>query len=60
MLPLAIELFLVMFIIAAIYPIVFFFVLAISVAIYILTTVYLTEWRAKYFKAVATKDAEYA
>ena len=60
MIPLALELFLVLIIIAVLYPIVFFFVLAISVVIYIAATLQLTEWRAKYFKAVAAKDAEYS
>lgn len=60
LLPLAIELVLVLGVIATLYPLVFFLVLTLSVAIYVVATVYLTEWRAKYFKAVATKDAEYS
>ncbi len=50
----------VLIVIASLYPIVFFFVTLASVIIYVFATVYLTEWRAKYFKAVAAKDAEYA
>ena len=60
MIPLVLELCLVLIIIAILYPIVFFFVLTLSVVIYIAATLQLTEWRAKYFKAVATKDAEYS
>ncbi len=59
-LPLIIELLLVMTIILVLYPIVFFIVTAVSVVLYVLATVFLTEWRAKYFKASAGKDAEYS
>lgn len=31
-----------------------------SVVIYVWATVVLTEWRAKYFKSLANKDAEYS
>lgn len=47
LLPLAIELVLVLGVIAALYPLVFFLVLTLSVVIYVVATVYITEWRAK-------------
>jgi ATP-binding cassette subfamily B protein len=59
LLPLVIELAMVMIIIMILYPIIFFIVTASSVLIYVLATVYITEWRAKYFKSAATKDTEY-
>jgi ATP-binding cassette subfamily B protein len=57
--PLIVELILVMIIILSLYPVVFFFVVFVSVVTYIVTTIFLTEWRAKYFKSMAQKDTEY-
>jgi ATP-binding cassette subfamily B protein len=59
-LPLIIELILVLAIIFTLYPVVFFLVTCGSVVIYVWATVVLTEWRAKYFKSLANKDAEYS
>jgi ATP-binding cassette, subfamily B, heavy metal transporter len=59
-LPLIIELVMVMTVLFSFYPVVFFLVTLSSVIIYVTATVYLTEWRAKYFKSLATKDAEYS
>jgi ATP-binding cassette subfamily B protein len=58
--PLIIELCMVMIIILSLYPFVFFLVTAISVIFYVTATVYITEWRARYFKSLAAKDAEYS
>lgn len=60
LLPLVIELIFVMVIISSLYPIIFFIVTFSSVVLYVFTTVMITEWRAKYFKSLATKDAEYS
>lgn len=49
-----------MSIIFILYPFVFFLVTLSSVVLYITATVTLTEWRAKYFKSLASKDAEYS
>lgn len=59
-LPLIIELILVLAIIFTLYPVVFFLVTCGSVVLYVWATVVLTEWRAKYFKSLASKDAEYS
>jgi ATP-binding cassette, subfamily B, heavy metal transporter len=58
-LPLIVELILVLAIVFSLYPIIFFGVTATSVVIYVGATFLLTEWRAKYFKSMATKDTEY-
>ena len=58
-LPLIVELILVLIVVLTLYPIIFFGVTASSVVIYIFATVVLTEWRAKYFKSMATKDTQY-
>jgi len=58
-LPLIVELVLVLTVVFSLYSIVFFAVTASSVVIYVLATGVLTEWRAKYFKSMATKDTEY-
>jgi ATP-binding cassette subfamily B protein len=57
--PLIIELVFVMIIILSLYPWVFFAVTFLSVVIYVAATIYITEWRAKYFKTLAQKDTEY-
>ena len=49
-----------MIIILSIYPFIFFLVTSLSVVAYVLVTVFITEWRAKYFKSLAGKDAEYS
>jgi len=59
LLPIFIELLFVLIIIAVIYPIAFFVICGGSVVIYIFSTVMVTEYRAKYFKRMATKDTEY-
>lgn len=46
-------------VIGTLYPLEFFACTALSVILYILATVFVTEWRAKYFKKMAMKDAEY-
>ena len=58
-LPLIVELILVLAVVFTLYPIVFFGVTSASVVIYVGATIVLTEWRAKYFKSLATKDTEY-
>ncbi len=58
-LPLIVELILVLTVVFTLYPVVFFLVTASSVVVYVVATIYLTEWRAKYFKSMATKDTEY-
>jgi ATP-binding cassette subfamily B protein len=57
--PIFIELIFVLIVILAIYPIAFFFICGCSVVVYVVTTGFLTEWRAKYFKKLALKDTEY-
>ena len=59
LLPLVVELTLVMAVVISIYPFIFFVTTFISVVIYVGATVVITEWRAKYFKSMATKDTEY-
>ena len=59
LLPIFIELFFALVIIASIYPIGFFFICLGSVIAYIFFTFLVTEWRAKFFKRMATKDSEY-
>lgn len=59
LLPIFIELIFVLIVILTLYPVAFFFICGGSVAIYILLTVVITEWRAKYFKSMAMKDSEY-
>jgi len=54
-----VELIMVMAIIGVLYPWVFLLVTFLSVVIYIAATIQLTEWRAKHFKSMATKDTEY-
>ena len=58
-LPLIVELILVLTVVFFLYPVIFFVVTALSVVIYVSATIVLTEWRAKYFKSMATKDTEY-
>jgi ABC-type transport system involved in Fe-S cluster assembly fused permease/ATPase subunit len=58
-LPLIVELILVLTVMFTLFPVVFFLVTATSVLVYVVATVILTEWRAKYFKSMATKDTEY-
>jgi len=48
-----IELTFVLIIILTLYPVAFFVITGGSVVIYVLVTVILTEWRAKYFKSLA-------
>lgn len=57
--PLIFELILVMVVIFKLYPATFFFIILSSVVVYITATICITEWRAKYFKSMATKDTEY-
>jgi ABC-type multidrug transport system fused ATPase/permease subunit len=57
--PIIVEVIMVQIIIATIYPYQFVIITFSSVIIYVLITVILTEWRAKYFKLMATKDTEY-
>ena len=57
--PIILELIFVIAIIGYIYPIDFFAITTTSVFLYILATVCVTEWRAKFFKTMAMKDTEY-
>jgi ATP-binding cassette subfamily B protein len=59
LLPLGLELIFVQIVIATLYPIVFFFITLASIVLYVGATVGITEWRAKHFKRMATKDTEY-
>ncbi len=58
-LPLIVELIFVLTILFSLYPVIFFIITELSVVIYVTTTGVVTEWRQKYFKAMAMKDAEY-
>ncbi len=58
-LPLIVELIFVLTILFSLYPVILFIITALSVVIYVTTTGVVTEWRQKYFKAMAMKDAEY-
>ena len=55
-LPLIVELVLVLTVVFSLYSVLFFAVTASSVVIYVAATVVLTEWRAKYFKSMATNE----
>lgn len=57
--PIFVELIFVLIVIYGFYSFSIFSICAGSVVIYIGSTGILTEWRAKYFKSQATKDAEY-
>lgn len=57
--PIILELIFILSIIAYIYPLDFFILTASSVVLYVLATVWITEWRAKFFKRMAVKDTEY-
>lgn len=57
--PIIVEVLMVQVIIAVLYPYPFVIITFSSVIIYVLATGILTEWRAKYFKLMATKDTEY-
>lgn len=57
--PIILEVFFVAIIVLIYYPVEFFFIVCLSVTLYIVATVVLTEWRAKYFKNMAMKDTEY-
>jgi ABC-type transport system involved in Fe-S cluster assembly fused permease/ATPase subunit len=53
------ELVFVLAVIGYIYPIEFFGTTFACVVVYIIVTVVVTEWRAKYFKTLAVKDTAY-
>ena len=57
--PIILELVFVIAIIGYLYDLEFFIVTTSSVFLYILATVCVTEWRAKFFKSMAMKDTEY-
>lgn len=57
--PIFIELIFVLIVILVLYPIAFFIICIGSVIVYVITTVTITEWRARYFKNLALKDTEY-
>ena len=59
LLPLILELTFILTIISVIYPIEFFSITLICVLLYVIFTVCITEWRAKFFKKLAQKDTEY-
>lgn len=57
--PIIFELTFVLAIIGGLYPIEFFGTAFTCVILYVIATVTVTEWRAKYFKTLAMKDTEY-
>lgn len=57
--PIIVEVIMVQIIIASLYPYPFVIITLSSVVLYVAATGILTEWRAKYFKKMATKDTEY-
>jgi len=57
--PIFLELFFVLMLLLSLYPYEFFVVTIVSVMLYILATVLITEWRAKFFKSMSLKDSEY-
>ena len=58
-LPIVFELTFVLIVISILYPVEFFGATFACVILYIIATVVVTEWRAKYFKVLAMKDTEY-
>jgi ATP-binding cassette, subfamily B, heavy metal transporter len=59
LLPLALELIFVLIIIGFLYPWEFVSIVFASLVLYIALTYFVTEWRAKFFKNMTMKDAEY-
>jgi len=58
-LPIVFELGFVLAVLGYLYPIEFFGTTFGCVVLYIIATVVVTEWRAKYFKTLAVKDTAY-
>jgi ABC-type transport system involved in Fe-S cluster assembly fused permease/ATPase subunit len=58
-LPIIFELTFVLIIIGTLYAIEFFLATLAAVILYVIVTVVVTEWRARYFKSLAMKDTEY-
>lgn len=57
--PLFLELLLVVLIIGFFFPYWFFILVCLSIIAYMVDTFYVTEWRARYFKAMNTADNNY-
>ena len=57
--PIIIEIFFVIGAIGYMYPQKFFWLNIGAMVLYLLATIFCTEWRAKYFKVMSTKDANY-
>ena len=57
--PMIVEIIFIMVTIALLFPMKYFFLNFGCIALYLLSTVLVTEWRAKYFKIQSKKDAEY-
>ena len=60
MAPIVLEIVFVIVVIGVLYPFYFCLLVLGTVVIYLLVTVYVTEWRAKHFKAMTKADNEYS